>query len=280
MSVANQLSEWLPILWFLAAVIVVLLLWASGTLDKVMRRVTKFDGFGLSFEFTAESAQKTRESVQTSLSDIRVAITGRLASDVRAANLQETFRAVLDATLLNGKSGWRSTIHIQDPLYANQLVQLLDYLPNGDGAGRRFSARAGIIGLSWRLRSTQMWNQSSGVSESDLIQMWAMTEAEAASRKAKDGKKLFLAVPLLDPNGARIAVFYFDAADREAFGLAPLSSNPAPDDEVAADTAEKNLLSTIESQVVNEYEKRMRSKLTALVEQTAKTSPLVQQDAQ
>ncbi|MEO5722795.1 MAG: hypothetical protein ABIQ39_16300 [Ilumatobacteraceae bacterium] len=280
MSWASRISQWLPVTWFLAAVILLLLLWTSGTLGKVVQRITKFDGFGLSFEFTAQSAQQTRESVQDSLAEVRVAITRRLAADVRSANLQETFRAMLDATLLHDKSGWRSTIHIQDPLYANQLFQLLDYQPSGKGAGRTFSTRAGIIGLSWRLRRTESWNQSSAVSADELIQQWGMTDLEAESRKAKDSKKLFLAVPLRDVNGARIGIFYFDADGRERFGLSTLPEVPSEAQREAADIEEKALLSKIETEVVQEYEQRMSVKLTKVVEEIAKASPLLEQDAQ
>jgi hypothetical protein len=286
-SLAERLTEWLPILWFTAAVILVVLLVSSGTFDKLMQRVTKFGGFGVSFEFTEKGALETKESVQDGLAKIRTTLQRKIAADVYAASLQETFREVVQATSLSDKSKYRATIHIQDPLYVTQLFQLLDYYPRGRGAGRSFSARAGIIGLAWRTLSQQVWNQNGDVTTTDLVQLWGMTAKEAAERQVADTKKLFLAMPLRAPDTkAPIAVFYFDADDRPAVGLEPLPSLEGLTDvdadaiKDAADVEEKHLLATIAAEVTEQFDAKMAAQLTKFTEDLKKGSPLIDLETQ
>ncbi len=284
MSVAERVSEWIPVLWFVVAVGILAILWLSGTLEKLLRRVTKFGGFGLSFEFTEASARQTRESVEDGLGVIRKAIQRKLAGDVRSAGLQEAFRTALESTDLNGKTGYRATIHIQDPLYANQLYQLLNYYPKGKGAGRTFSARAGIIGMAWRTLEPDSWNQASTVTWRDLMQKWGMTADEAQERQSADSKKLFLAVPLFDPMDAvPIGVFYFDADDREGLGLnaLPPLDDLTEEQKKAADDEAEQVLNHIGAQFINEFkERKMADVLAKLVEAIKKESPLLNLEAQ
>jgi hypothetical protein len=58
------------------------------------------------------------------------------------------------ANLPNGAKGLRATIHINDVIFPDYLYQLVDYYPGDGGAHRRFSQRYGIIGRSWRSKTS------------------------------------------------------------------------------------------------------------------------------
>lgn len=257
------------------------MLWLSGTLNRLFERLTKFGGFGLSFEFTEKSARETRESVEQSLGTIRSAIQRKLTADVRAAGLQEAFGNVVQSSDLKDKKGYRCTIHIPDPLYLNQLYQLLDYYPKGGGSGRTFSSRAGIIGMAWRNLESDKWHQHTQITERDLIRQWGMTVGEAENRESTDRKKLFLAVPLLDVSDAvPIGVFYFDAENRQDLGLSdPLApdestaTQPRPQQTQQAARDADEFLNRIEAQIKSEFRKKMAEPLAKLVEAAKREGP-------
>lgn len=219
MSIAERLVDWLPLLWFVFVVLLVVCLWATGLVPGLLRRMRKFGGFGLEFEFSVDSAKQTRDSIESSLESVRETIRRELEADVRARALQSGLQSVLEESRLGRSVMYRATIHIPDPLYDNWLYQLLDYHPKGAGHGRAFSNRAGIIGLAWRLRQDQEWSQPDGISIDDLIRQWAMTHREAAERRATDGFKEMLAVPLTDPSQSwPVGLLYLDSKTVGALG--------------------------------------------------------------
>lgn len=274
-SVADRVSEWLPVLWFLLTVIVLWLLWNSGLLASLIGRMSKFGGFGLSFEFTESSALQTRESVEQGLSAIRTRIRRRLSAEVHSSGLQEAFASLINSTSLKERKGYRATIHIPDPLYTHQLYQLLDYHPKGGGAGRSFSIRTGIIGMAWRHLEPDKWHQASHIDQKELMRQWGMTRAEAQAREAADSKKMFLAVPLFDENSAvPVGVFYLDADSPESLGLS--ATPPDAADQAAKDAAPTEYdayLDKLASEVVAAYKAKMQKTLAGLVEKAKAESP-------
>jgi hypothetical protein len=276
MSLAERLSEWLPILWTLLGIAIIAALWLSGAVNGLMNRLTKFGGFGVSFELTEKSAAETRDSIEQGLAAVRVKIRRRLAADVRAAGLQEAFATLIDsAAALAGKRGFRATIHIPDPLYANQLYQLLNYHPKGGGAGRAFSTRSGIIGMAWRNRTPDRWYQGR-TDERELRRKWGMTPEEAAERVSADSEKLFLAFPLFDERGAvPIGVFYFDAGKVENVFAAPAG---ASDDQLKAAT--DAFLDALEQDITARFATTMAKPLESLVAKAKAESPQLDLEGQ
>ena len=256
-------------MWTLLGIAVVVALWVSGEAGRLLRRVTKFGGFGLSFEFTEKSAAETRDAVEQGLAVVRVKIRRRLAADVRTAGLQEAFATLIDsAPGLANKRGFRATIHIPDPLYANQLYQLLNYHPRGGGAGRAFSTRSGIIGMAWRNRESDKWRQG-GRDKKELIRMWGMTPEEAAERVSSDSEKVFLAIPLFDKSCAvPIGVFYFDADKARNVVAVP---DDATDEELNAATDE--FLAALEQYIADRFPATMAERLENLVAKAKAESP-------
>ena len=219
MSIAERLADWLPLLWFGFVVLIVITLWGSGLLQSLLQRTRKFGGFGVEFEFSEGSAKQTRDSVESTLDGVRKTIQRELRADVRARSLQAGLKAVLEGSRLGSGDEYRATVHIPDPLYDNWLYQLLDYHPKGAGNGRTFSTRTGIVGLAWRQNKVEEWSQSSGISLDDLIKQWGMTHREAAQRRASDGTKVMLSIPLMDPSRSRpVGVLYLDSKEQECFG--------------------------------------------------------------
>ena len=258
MSLADRLAAWLPLLWFAIVAAILFWLWASGLAGSLLRRVSKFGGFGLEFEFSESSAKQTRDAIESQLAAVRKTIQRELGADVRARGLQDALKTILeDPTVgLAPGPGYRATVHIPDPLYENQLYQLLDYYPQGTGSGRTFSTRSGIIGLTWRTGTPQQWDHSSAITQLQLIQQWGMTPREAASRNVVDSTKVMIAVPLRDLSESRqVGVLYLDAKADGKFGT----------DETA-----RNALIAKVSAV---YQTKMAGSLTELVESAQRRSP-------
>lgn len=126
------------------------------------------------------------------------------------------------------KSQFRSTVHILDPVFKDQLFQLLGYffedgrqafLDRDDGRCRRFSIRYGIIGLAART------NQSQGVGSAfrgdkdqtqALIERWSMLPEQTVSARRKPS---CVAILLRAPDsGAPIGILYADAETTDFFG--------------------------------------------------------------
>jgi hypothetical protein len=218
MSAGGAVSDWLPALWFVAAVVGVGWLVLSGAAMGLVQRVTKFSGFGVAFDFTNESASKTRDSIEEGLGAVRARITRELESEVRTLSISSALQTVLTTDPVVREGGYRAAIHIPDPLYQNYLYQLVDYFPKGGGHGRAFSTRAGLIGRCWRLSTNDQSTSLEGVPLSMLMEDWGMTYREASARQV-DHTKVMLAILLRDESGARpLGVLYLDSEDGDRFG--------------------------------------------------------------
>jgi hypothetical protein len=205
-------------LWFALVGVLLVFVWRSGTFANLVARVTKVSASasGLDFEFTETSALKTKDSVESSLAPIRATIDSGVEADVRATSLQEVFGSILDGLMGDGQ--YRATVHIPDPLLDNWLYQVLDYHPRGEGRGRRFDSRMGLIGRAWRTGITEPLRQADGLTIDELIKDWSMTRREAAARKVETRKSLLAAV-LHDTDGCRrVGILYLDSDEPNRFG--------------------------------------------------------------
>lgn len=297
MSLAERTTDWLPLLWYLLAVLVLAYLVLSGAVESLLRRITKFGGFGLEFNFDEQSATQTRETIESGLESVRKTIKRELEADVRARGLQEALATILKSTSL-GQSGvsYRATLHIEDPLYANQLYQLLDYYPKGGGHGRSFASRQGIIGLAWRTLEIHSWHQEEGFTEADLVRMWGMTHKSASTRVVADSTKFFLAFPVYDSTSTiAVGVFYIDSqedpndllpksptaeaiADTDAaIGKDPREKEHDVSDEVKEIRARAR---TLAAEVTGEFHTRMAKPVAELVETAKRRSPQLTLESQ
>jgi hypothetical protein len=115
------------------------------------------------------------------------------------------------------KPGFRCAIHVPDILFTDTLYQLLDYYPKQErgGAGRRFSARFGIIGRAWRLNEHQ-GEEAAAHSKEALIREWGMTDEEAESHSRQ--RPAYMCAVLRDQKGLPLGVLFVDSTERAAFG--------------------------------------------------------------
>jgi hypothetical protein len=109
----------------------------------------------------------------------------------------------------------RFTLHVPDLLFKDRLYQLLDYYPGGDGRGRTFSTRYGIIGRTWRLEKSQVTNVSKNSVK--LMEDWGMTKEEAEDPH----KQSFGSIVLFGSSGAPCGILYMDSPDLDVFGNDP-----------------------------------------------------------
>lgn len=100
-----------------------------------------------------------------------------------------------------------------------ELEQLFPYLgAPGDQAGRRFSIRSGIIGRAVRRKNAMVATRENDGHEEfvgELVRDWSYTEAEA--RRLSPDRYAWMAVPIIGPTGAPLAVVYLDSSEPDFF---------------------------------------------------------------
>jgi hypothetical protein len=86
---------------------------------------------------------------------------------------------------------YRCTVYVEDIVFEDALYRLLNYYPGGDGKGKTFPTRFGIIGRSWRLARSEGPTKVPHDRE-ELITTWGMTREEAASQLTSKWYMTFL----------------------------------------------------------------------------------------
>lgn len=224
------------IAWPLAVVVVLLILERAGAVTALLRnagaRMRSLGIGGVSMEFTHEGASAAKGDIEEIFREYRTRLTAAsdqqaLALDVRGKLEQLLTRAVEPLLSPDARQYYRCTIHVPDALFEDSLYQLLDYYPKGEGAGRWYSNRFGILGVAWRRDEHQV----QGVLEADpevLIGAWGMTREEAV-KAAGRGKESFCCAVIRD-RGRRVGIVFLDAPARYSF-----RSDLAEQIELAAD---------------------------------------------
>jgi hypothetical protein len=183
----------------------------------ILRRLPKIRGpGGWGVELSEEAAAETKADVEGAIKAYEPAldreferlahvegISGRLETSVREGLHEHERRA----------EGFRATVHVEDAMVRNALYQPVGYWPSGGSSGRRFSTRFGMIGRAWRL-GRSLYAPDVPASEDELIELWGMTRAQAAS--AAQGRHSFVCV-LLRHEGQPVGIWYMDAKREHAF---------------------------------------------------------------
>ena len=211
-----------PLVVLLLALIVVFYRPIRDWLVEQSRKIAKISAFGIDLELTQEGARKVNEATESTFGDLRRHITTEFDRLVRAGKIDEKVEQLIESRVKPvlklqglGNLDFRCTVHVADVLYTETLYQLLDYYPSGEGRGRTFSIRFGIVGKTWRLQRDQI----EPVISSDpgiLIESWGMTVREtSASGRAR---RSFACVLLKDADQTQVAVIYLDSPTDNAFG--------------------------------------------------------------
>lgn len=158
-------------------------------LQTTFTSVRRIKAFGVELELgDEEDARKLKLGLEDRFSDYREEVIAEFDRQVKRYDvgrlLAQAVEEVVEPALDLDKS-YRCAIYVEDIVFGHTLYRLLDYYPGGDGRGRIYSSRFGIIGRSWRLDESQEPTEVPYVRE-DLINTWGMTREEAASQqKAK-----------------------------------------------------------------------------------------------
>jgi hypothetical protein len=103
----------------------------------------------------------------------------------------------------------------------DELVQATNYFgygitPTAGKIGRRFSARYGIIGRSWRLRHT-LYNPHVTNEKFELVRFWGFTRVEAQEVHGDEAALIAFAVKA-DKDVDPLGIIYIEGYEAEAFG--------------------------------------------------------------
>jgi hypothetical protein len=118
------------------------------------RLVKKITAGGVEIEINSETLELVQRQLHGTFEEL---ITGAADEYERIAEIQDVptlLKNAIVANLPQGVKGLRGTIHVNDVIFPDYLYQLVDYYPAGGGAHRRFSQRYGIIGRSWRSKTS------------------------------------------------------------------------------------------------------------------------------
>jgi hypothetical protein len=206
--------------WPVAAVVILFILTSQRgrlLLRPIFGRLRKVSGpGGWGVELSEDAAAETKADVEGAIGSYAPA----LDLEFERLAYAEGVRGRLETAVREGlcdrernTPGFRATVHIEDALVRNALYQLTDYWPSGSGKGRRFSVRFGMLGRSWRL-GRSLYAPEVPDTESQLIEEWGMTRAQAATAAA--GRRSFVCVLLRD-RGQPVGILFMDAIAEHAF---------------------------------------------------------------
>ena len=222
----NWFESLVPLLWWALALLTVVWLFASGTVERLFARASKVSAFGFDLEFSGDAAQRNRAVADEQFERLQGAIDREVDTLAQSLKLQSRHRRLVDRVVREtfGESvpvGYRSALHVPDAVFQERLYQAIDYYPQGDGGrGRRFSIRTGVIGLSWRREASVGPVDLGSVSVDEFVEHWGMTPDEAG-RRLRDRKRWFAAVLIEDTKRIPLGVLYFDFDDGDVAGLLP-----------------------------------------------------------
>ena len=188
----------------------------TGTLAR-LRRVK---GFGVEVELNDEAARAAKASLEETFTAYRSAIAREYQRQAVVYDIAALLRGVIEEVVLphlgarQKEGSFRATVHAPDALFAEALVQVVDYYPDGKGAGRAWPIRFGIIGRAWRRGRSEV-RADVPSDENQLVDRWGMTSEEA--RAAGQGRHSFACL-LLRHGGRPVGILYMDAEDRDLFG--------------------------------------------------------------
>lgn len=189
---------------------------------QLVRRVKKVKFAGNEMELSAEDKVEIEMDSRRFKSEVqayRDLVLIEMSRYVKEKDIRKSLGDIIPAkvakdmdecpisTLGNWRKSHRITIHVPDFVFADRLVQLVDYVGNGRSgtAGRTFSMRQGIIGKVWRGREAILQNDLLNGADASkeipyalivrIVQEWGMTEEEAY--RAIDYRSYF-AMPIFE----------------------------------------------------------------------------------
>ena len=157
---------------------------------------------------TQDKGQKRREEYDGLLGALHVIygmVSKRAGIEDNSGNLRTTLHRVVPPA--------------EDGASAEELEQLLPYVGGrGNGPGRTFSIRSGVIGKAVREKNAFAASRQSDDYEkflSELVREWSYTDQDA--RKLTPDRRAWMAVPIFSPKMTVAAVVYLDSSEKDFF---------------------------------------------------------------
>jgi hypothetical protein len=181
------------------------------------RLVKKITAGGVQIEINSETVELVQRQLHGTFQEL---ITGAAEEYERIAEIQDVptlLKNAIVANALTGAKGLRGTIHVNDVIFPDYLYQLVDYYPRGGGAHRRFSQRYGIIGRSWRSKTSHGTGDAfaGAGSVEALVENWGMTEEEAQGQV--NARPACLSV-IVRYHSIPMGILFIDSVAKDAFG--------------------------------------------------------------
>ncbi|MBZ9975584.1 hypothetical protein [Mesorhizobium sp. BR-1-1-10] len=179
----------------------------------------------LEIELSEEGARKLSTSAKMAFLEFRSQADAEFGRQVRIKRIRHALESTLAETTIPTSDGpkpvleatnARCTIHVPDILFSDNLLQLIDYYPDGGGAMRRFSIRYGALGRAWRLEEDFEKGLATEISQYELIEVWGMTKEE--SQKISRHRPSYVCVVMRGESRQPIGILYLDSRDKQAFG--------------------------------------------------------------
>jgi hypothetical protein len=181
------------------------------------RLVKKITAGGVQIEINSETVELVQRQLHGTFQEL---ITGAADEYERIAEIQDVPTLLKNAIVANvptSAKGLRGTVHVNDVIFPDYLYQLVDYYPRGGGAHRRFSQRYGIIGRSWRSKTSHGTGDAfaGAGSVEALVENWGMTEEEAQGQV--NARPSCLSV-VVKHQSIPMGILFIDSVEKEVFG--------------------------------------------------------------
>lgn len=180
--------------------------------------VKKVAAGGVEIEINSETVERVQRQLHGTFEELVTDAADEYERMAEIQDIQTLLKNAIVANISDRPEGLRATIHVNDVIFPDYLYQLVDYYPVGGGAHRRFSQRYGIIGRSWRSKTSHGTGDAfagAGGSVQALVENWGMTEDEAHGQV--NARPACLSV-IVRHQSIPVGVLFIDSKQKEAFG--------------------------------------------------------------
>ncbi|MGY4501623.1 hypothetical protein ACVWYH_005554 [Bradyrhizobium sp. GM24.11] len=180
--------------------------------------VKKVAAGGVEIEINSETVERVQRQLHGTFDELVTDAADEYERMAEIQDIQTLLKNAIVANIPDRPEGLRATIHVNDVIFPDYLYQLVDYYPVGGGAHRRFSQRYGIIGRSWRSKTSHGTGDAfagAGGSVQALVENWGMTEDEAHGQV--NARPACLSV-IVRHQSIPVGVLFIDSKQKDAFG--------------------------------------------------------------
>lgn len=201
--------------WPLAVLLILVLVLFSkpgrDLLEKISARITRIRGGPVEIELSPEKSEQVKRGLEETLEAFRRPVVQEFDRWVNVEHVNDLLERVCGEVIqpaLMGGQGFQTTIYVRDVLAKDLLYRLVDYYPAGNGRGKVYSIRFGIIGRSWRRGETLC--ETVPAQPLELIDTWGMKREETVQR-AGDAKTFACVMLRNSDNAAPVGLLFLSS---------------------------------------------------------------------